>query len=79
MSEKSDPIKKPTRNKAPMGIVAEPKAGEAKTIKVTGPVLGRRRAGFSFSATPTVLDIGKLSDEQLYAIENDPMLMVEYR
>lgn len=77
MSEKPETPKKAAKEKMPMGVVAEPKAASAKSIKVTGPKAGRRRAGFVFNATPTVLDIGKLSDEQLYAIEHDPMLTVE--
>lgn len=49
----------------------------AERISVTGPAAGRRRAGFTFTHKPTLLELAKLEAAQLAAIKADPMLKVE--
>jgi hypothetical protein len=39
---------------------------------------GRRRAGRAFSRSPTTIDLADLSDEQIVAIEADPVLSVKF-
>ncbi|KMQ74007.1 HI1506-related protein [Marinobacter subterrani] len=64
---------------------AQPKAGdqekssaseEVKRIAVRSITPSFRRAGFQFGRTETILDIRRLTDEQLQAIEEEPRLVV---
>jgi|SRR5690554_598596 len=50
---------------------------EVDKIAVTGPKRGRRRAGYAFNDVPTILEVGKLTPEEMDAISTDPMLRVE--
>lgn len=43
-------------------------------VRVTGPAAGRRRAGFAFDAGSTAFALCDLSEEQLRAIDADPLL-----
>ncbi len=45
-------------------------------INVIGPKEGRRRAGISFNASATLVDLSKLDKDQILAIVEDPQLVI---
>lgn len=45
-------------------------------IAVTAPGGPRRRAGMRFDAQPTVLQLADLNDDQIAALQGDPMLSI---
>ncbi len=47
-----------------------------ETLLVTGPTSGRRRAGRLFGADPVTLLVDELAEDELSAIEADPLLRV---
>ena len=60
-------------------MAAKPKPGEMVlpvTIAVTAPGGPRRRAGMRFDAQPTVLQLADLNDDQIAALQSDPMLSI---
>jgi hypothetical protein len=63
-------VAKETKGKRP------PKEVEALFVR-TKRQASRRRAGFTFTAAPFGIALDALTDEQLAAIESDPMLHVE--
>lgn len=63
-------------DKLPGDKAAAPEQPEAVLV-VTAP-RPRRRAGFAFGRDPVRLRLSQLSDEQLLAIESDPLLSVRH-
>ena len=58
------------------GAVAKPAAdANAVWVRTKSGVTRRFRAGLEFSAVPIVLPVDELSQDQLDAIEADPLLM----
>jgi hypothetical protein len=57
---------------------AEPPVSEAAgpRLSITGPLGGRRRAGFAFGPEPVVIDAATLPPEQGEALLADPALSV---
>ena len=49
---------------------------ETKRIAVKSMTPSFRRAGFNFSRTETLLDVRRLTEEQLQAIQDEPRLAV---
>jgi hypothetical protein len=57
------------------GAATEPKSAPKKgSIVVRGPAHGRWRANRHFTAEETTIKLADLSDEDLAAIEGDPVL-----
>jgi hypothetical protein len=50
-------------------------SADAIWVRTKSGVTRRYRAGLEFSAEPIMLPVGELSQEQLDAIEADPLLM----
>lgn len=50
--------------------------GMPRSIRVTGPEKGRRRAGMRFAREPVILQVSDLTDEAIAAIAADPELTV---
>lgn len=53
-----------------------PEPEETKRIAVRSIPVTFRRAGFQFGRTETILDVRRLTDEQLKAIQEEPRLIV---
>ena len=53
-----------------------PEAESTKRIAVKSMTPSFRRAGFEFSRTERILDVRRLTDEQLQAIQEEPRLVV---
>lgn len=50
--------------------------GMPRSIRVTGPEKGRRRAGMRFTREPVILEVDDLTDETLAALAADPELTI---
>ncbi|MGK7661168.1 hypothetical protein ACSQ8I_08380 [Marinovum sp. E06] len=48
-------------------------------VEVTGPKQGRRRAGHRFGPEPVLFHAGELTEDDLVALEADPLLTVVVR
>lgn len=48
--------------------------GHAEVLVVIGPKRGRRRAGLAFGPKPEVLPLAAMTDDEIAAIEGDPVL-----
>lgn len=65
---------------AAQGAGSESKLPElvVEAVTITSEVEGFRRAGRAWSRTPTTVQIDELSEEQLKALESEPLLQVVY-
>ena len=74
-----DPQAKPEEHAGKEKAATPPAPEETqntKRIAVRSTTPGFRRAGFQFSRTDRILDVRKLTDEQLQAIQDEPRLAV---
>ena len=53
--------------------------GDEPVVEVTGPKQGRRRAGHRFGPEPVLFHAGELTEDDLVALEADPLLTVVVR
>ena len=70
-----DPQAQPKENATPPPATV-PEPDNTKRIAVKSMTPSFRRAGFQFSHRETILDVGRLTDEQLQAIHDEPRLVV---
>lgn len=71
----TDPKTQP-ENTPPAADAKTTTAPETKRIAVKSMTPSFRRAGFEFSRTERILDVRRLTDEQLQAIQDEPRLAV---
>lgn len=71
-----DPQAKPENDAGKENDNPPPAQESAKRIAVKSMTPSFRRAGFEFSRTERILDVRRLTDEQLQAIQDEPRLAV---
>lgn len=71
-----DPQAKPEGNAGKEKDNPPPAQESTKRIAVKSMTPSFRRAGFEFSRTERILDVRRLTDEQLQAIQEEPRLVV---
>ena len=71
-----DPQAKPEDDAGKEKDTPPPAQESAKRIAVKSMTPSFRRAGFEFSRTERILDVRRLTDEQLQAIQDEPRLAV---